>query len=271
MTVLNKGIELIKNSNPTDIKAIIFDFDGTISTLRHGWEEIMENYMYEMISGEKEGNDEELKNEIKVYINESMGIQTIYQMQWLKRKVELENKADILDIWEYKKRYNDRLMDIVRQKTKKLISKKLTPKDFRIINSKEFVKELYELGYKLYIASGTDHDDVVKEMKALEIFEYFEDVKGAPANKIDCPKEAIVKHLMEDLGYKGNEIAIIGDGKVEIEIAVRIGGKAIGMATNETTQIGVNQRKRKKLINAGAHIIAPHFKEKESIIQWIKN
>lgn len=271
MTTLNNNIEFIKKPNPTDIKTIIFDFDGTISTLRHGWEEIMEDYMYQMISGDTLGDDKELKEEIKVYINESMGIQTIYQMQWLKEKVQLKNKAEVLDIWEYKRGYNVRLMDIVRQKTKKLISKKLNPKDFRIINSKEFVKELYELGYKLYIASGTDHEDVVNEMKALEIFEYFEDVKGAPADKIDCPKEAIVKHLTEDLGYKGSEIAIIGDGKVEIEIAVKIGGKAIGMATDETTQDCINQRKRKKLISAGAHIIAPHFEEKDAMIQWIKN
>ena len=271
MTTLNNNIEFIISPSPTNIRAIIFDFDGTISTLRHGWEAIMENYMYEMITGNTEIINNELMNEIKSYIDQSMGIQTIYQMQWLKEKATLKNKTKILDIWEYKTGYNDKLMEVVREKTKKLISKELFPKDFRIINSKEFIKDLYNLGHKLFIASGTDHDDVINEMKVLEIFEFFEDVKGAPTKKIACPKEAIVKHLMEDLNYKGNEIAIIGDGKIEIEIAVRINGKAIGMATEETYQLEVNKRKRKKLIEAGAHIIVPHFKDKEAIIQWIKN
>ena len=33
------------------LKAVLFDFDGTISTLRHGWEQTMESLMLEMIAG----------------------------------------------------------------------------------------------------------------------------------------------------------------------------------------------------------------------------
>lgn len=44
--------ELIKHEKTT-IKAAVFDFDGTISTLRCGWEEVMEPLMLECISGEK--------------------------------------------------------------------------------------------------------------------------------------------------------------------------------------------------------------------------
>ena len=33
------------------IRAAIFDFDGTFSTLRHGWERVMGPLMLEMISG----------------------------------------------------------------------------------------------------------------------------------------------------------------------------------------------------------------------------
>jgi len=270
MTKLNKNIEFVKEAPATEIKALIFDFDGTISTLRHGWEAIMEEYMYEMITGEKEVTDKVLLEEIKEYIDKSMGIQTIYQMQWLQEQAKLRGKTEVLDIWDYKQGYNDRLMELVRTKTKKLLSNELNPVDFRIKESKEFIKDLYELGYKMYIASGTDHDDVVNEMKALEIFDFFEDVKGAPARKISCPKEAIVRHLLEDLGYKGNEIALIGDGRVEIEIGVRIGGKTIGVASEETYQKEVNQRKRKKLIDAGAHIIIPHFEEREALVEWVK-
>lgn len=270
MTLQNSKIEYISNSLLCDIRCIIFDFDGTISTLRYGWEEVMKEYMYEVISKKEDSLDEKLMKEIKSYIDESMGIQTIYQMQWLKERVILEGVNSPLDIWEYKLGYNDRLMEIVRTKTKKLISKELTPENFRIKGSLDFIKALHNEGFKLYIASGTDHEDVVNEMKALEIFEYFEDVKGAPSNKIDCPKEAIVSHLMKDLNYKGNQIAVIGDGKVEIEIADRIGGKSIGMATEESNSVCINQRKRKKLIKAGANIIIPNFDERKVLISWLQ-
>lgn len=270
MTLKNSKVEYINDSPACDIKSIIFDFDGTISTLRYGWEEIMEKYMYEMICKENTYENEKLMKEIRNYIDDSMGIQTIYQMQWLKKRVCLEGKATPLDIWEYKSGYNSRLMKSVRSKTEKLLSRELTPEDFRIKGSLDFIKALHNKGYKLYIASGTDHDDVVNEMKALEIFEYFEDIKGAPANKIACPKEAIVSHLIRDLNYKGNQIAIIGDGKVEIEIASRIGGKSIGMATEESDSLSINEGKRKKLIKAGANIIIPNFNERERLIDWIQ-
>ena len=31
-----------------EIKAVLFDFDGTISTLRYGWEKVMEPLMLEI-------------------------------------------------------------------------------------------------------------------------------------------------------------------------------------------------------------------------------
>ncbi len=267
---LESSFEFISNSPRGKIKTVIFDFDGTISTLRFGWEEIMKDYMYEMIAGNNEMDNEKLIKEIKTYIDESMGVQTIYQMQWLKERVIKEGRTQALDIWDYKRGYNILLIDKVRSKIKKIFSNDLIPNDFRIKGSFEFIKELYEKGYKLYIASGTDHEDVVKEMRSLEVFEYFEKVKGAPSNKIQCPKESIVSYLLEDLKYKGNEVLIIGDGKVEIQLARKIGGKAIGMATEEKESLTINERKRKKLIEAGANIIIPNFLAKDKIISWIE-
>ena len=34
-----------------NIRAVIFDFDGTFSTLRCGWEKVMKKLMLELISG----------------------------------------------------------------------------------------------------------------------------------------------------------------------------------------------------------------------------
>ena len=45
------------------VKAAIFDFDGTFSTLRCGWEKVMRKLMLELISGGKEyGKDLEEKS-----------------------------------------------------------------------------------------------------------------------------------------------------------------------------------------------------------------
>ena len=47
-------MEILHFDTPsTPVRAVLFDFDGTISTLRCGWEEVMQPLMVEMISGGK--------------------------------------------------------------------------------------------------------------------------------------------------------------------------------------------------------------------------
>jgi hypothetical protein len=85
-----------------NIKVVLFDFDGTISTLRQGWEKIMEPLMIEMISGNSEPN-QELIERVRDYIDESTGVQTIHQMFWLEKQVKVFGKnPEINDAWGYK-------------------------------------------------------------------------------------------------------------------------------------------------------------------------
>ena len=92
------------------INAVLFDFDGTISTLRSGWEKVMAPLMIEVLS-ECPGspNGEELERYVERYIDESTGIQTIFQMKWLAEKVREFGRTPI-DPWDYKAEYNRRLM-----------------------------------------------------------------------------------------------------------------------------------------------------------------
>ena len=62
------------------VRAVLFDFDGTISTLRSGWELVMKPLMLEMIAGGMDWDDA-LEREVDAYIDESTGIQTILQMK----------------------------------------------------------------------------------------------------------------------------------------------------------------------------------------------
>ena len=45
-------MEILHADTPrTPVRAVLFDFDGTVSTLRCGWEAVMKPLMLEMISG----------------------------------------------------------------------------------------------------------------------------------------------------------------------------------------------------------------------------
>ncbi len=251
------------------IKAVLFDFDGTISTLRQGWEEIMEPLMVEMITGPLHPT-EELIQEVERYIDESTGIQTIFQMQWLEEKVrEYGLNPQVYDKWWYKDEYNRRLLNMVEKRVQSLERGEKSPKDFMILGVEDFVKRLHSKGIDLYVASGTDHPDVVREVASLGLSSYFTRVAGAPERRVDCSKEAVLRSLIEERGLAGEELVVIGDGKVEIALGVEAGGITVGAATDEIRKHGVNPAKRVRLIGAGAHVIVGDFRNQDQLLSYL--
>lgn len=253
-----------------ELKAALFDFDGTISTLRYGWEEIMEPLMLEMIAGPTTA-DEELIKEVRDYIDQSTGIQTIYQMKWLSDTVERygKNPGAPDDPWVYKEEYNRRLMEPVQKRKNCLYDNEKSPEDFLIRGSRKLLGALKEKGIEIYVASGTDDPDVKKEAEALGVKEFFKEIAGAPAGRADCSKEAVLRRLIEDKGLRGHEVVVVGDGKVEIALGREVGAITLGVASNELERCGVSSIKRERLVKAGAHAIVGDFEKADEILAWL--
>jgi hypothetical protein len=88
---------------------VLFDFDGTISVLREGWERVMAPLMVEMIC-DGGSSTREIESEVAEYVDYSTGIVTIEQMQWLAEAVRRHGLArHPLSAAEYKQIYVDRL------------------------------------------------------------------------------------------------------------------------------------------------------------------
>ncbi len=252
------------------IRTVIFDFDGTFSTLRCGWEKVMRKLMLELIS---DGNeyDTELEEKVDTYIDSSTGIQTVYQMEWLKNEVE---KAGFgkpeRDVWWYKDEYNRRLMDEVNNRIARLESGEEKPQQYLIAGAVEFLKLLKEMGINAYLASGTDHKDVVHEATILGVADMFTEIKGAPEREAACSKEAVLKKLIEENGESGDNLLVIGDGKVEIALGVASGTFTLGVATDEEKRCVLNPVKRARLKKAGADAIIGDFENIDELLSWIK-
>jgi len=250
-------------------KAVLLDFDGTVSALRQGWESVMEQMMADMIAGPGT-RDQELKHKVRAFINDSAGIQTIYQMQWLVEQLEKsKRKPEIHDVWWYKNEYNRRLLEVVDGRTERLLKGESQAEDFRIKGSLEFLQAIFEGGIDIYIASGTDDADVRREVELLGIGRFVKHVAGAPHRQAACSKEAVIKDLIKDRGIKGKELVVIGDGKVEIELGTRAGAICIGAATDEIKRYGINEFKRTKLIIAGANAIVGDFIKYTELMNWM--
>lgn len=254
----------------TPVRAVLFDFDGTISTLRCGWEKVMKPLMLEMIWG-GEGWDENLEREVDDYINESTGIQTIHQMKWLAETVKQcgRNPGASDDPWWYKGEYNRRLMESVRARVESVKNGSQSRESYMIQGSEAFLKALTARGVKLYVASGTDHPDVLNEVAALGLTDYFTFVAGAPVAAESCSKEKVIADLMEKEGLSGADFAVVGDGKVEIRLGHEAGARTIGLASDEEHLCGVNPVKRERLIKAGADVICGDFNGLDELLSFL--
>ena len=254
------------NSLPA-VKAVVFDFDGTISTLRQGWEEVMEPLMLEQITNGKVP-DSALVQKVRAYIDASTGIQTAYQMQWLKEQVELAGfGSPERDIWWYKDEYNRRLLEQVNGRIALLENGQASPADFLIQGSTEFLSALTGRGIHIYIASGTDDTDLQKEIRLLGISPFVTMAKGAPYRQTDCSKEAVVHELLAML--EKESLAVIGDGKVEIQIGRSAGARTVGLASDEKARCGINPIKQQRLQQAGAEIIVGDFTDTAGLLRFL--
>lgn len=269
-------IEIINRSfHKTRIHHVIFDHDGTISTLRQGWEQIMEPVMVKAILGSHyldapEELYQRVLKRVRDYIDQSTGIETIVQMQALQnmiRQFGLVPPQQILDPAGYKKIYNDALMALVHRRTEKLRRHELDASDYTIKGAPEFLKALHDHGIKLYLASGTDHADVVREAQSLGYADLFEErIYGWGGRGNGSAKKMVIEQILRDNRLSGSELACIGDGPVELRLCKKAGGLAIGIASDEVRRYDLNLTKRTRLIKAGADILIPDFSQHSEIL-----
>jgi rfaE bifunctional protein kinase chain/domain len=260
------------------IKHAVFDHDGTVSTLRQGWEQVMAPMMVRAILGEKYKTADEtlyhkVRNRVLDYIDQSTGIQTIVQMEALVEMVRefgLVPCDEIRDKFGYKEIYNDALMELVNKRVEKFKRSELDIYDYTIKGALEFLKALQRRGVKLYLASGTDCDDVVAESKALGYVELFDGgIYGSVGDVAKYSKKMVIEKIMTENNLQGSELAVFGDGPVEIRECRKREGIAVGIATDEIRRHGLNPEKRTRLVKAGAHIIVPDFSQQDKLINLL--
>jgi phosphoglycolate phosphatase-like HAD superfamily hydrolase len=246
----------------------LFDFDGTVSVLRQGWEPVMQAVMLDAICAGKIPSGE-LVAEVRDYIDLSTGTLTITQMQWLAAKVNshgIEKKP--LSAAAYKKRYLDELMVSVSKRLEALEKGTASSGDYLIQGAREILRGLSEKGVLLYIASGSDHEDVLRETHALGISNYFEGrIYGALDASEANGKERIIQRILDDHHLAGNELLVVGDGPVEIIEGRQRGAISLGVASDEVVHSGWNEHKMERLTRAGADLLVADFAHSSELVK----
>lgn len=242
-------------------KAVIFDFDGTLSLIRSGWMDVMVPLCVEQLARLNTGeSSEELHVAVEEFVWRLTGKETIYQMMALAEAIRVRG-GNPLEPLAYKKMYLDALWLKIRDRVEGLRAGRLRPEQYMVPGAKEVLEDFARQGLRLYLASGTDDANVKEEAGLLGIAGYFgERIYGAQEDLKSFSKALLVRQILARTGgLQPEELLVFGDGYVEIEEVKKAGGIAVGVATAEPACTEVDDWKRTRLINAGADFIAPNY------------
>ncbi len=268
------GLEVVFPPVPgRKFKFALFDFDGTMSLIREGWQQIMIPYFCEEVAATPIGkteSPEDIKACVTDFVDLLTGKQTIYQCIRLAEEIE-KHGGKPEDPMVYKNEYLRRLMEKIDYRRKGLVEGSIKPEELLVRGTVELIKALKREGIEVYCASGTDQPAVREEAEMLGLTELFGgNIYGAlDEHATSCTKELVIKRLLAENNLDGTELLSFGDGYVEIELVSKLGGYPIAVATDEKRKMGIDEWKRGRLIGAGAGAVIPDFEDAEAIIDFI--
>jgi phosphoglycolate phosphatase-like HAD superfamily hydrolase len=170
----------------------------------------------------------------------------------------------------YLREYLDRLMTVVRQRWELLETGRARAADWVVPNAHAILRNLQARGVPLVVASGTDFESVSHEARLLDVAAFFGSEVNAPhAGDATFSKADVIARVLRELGIRGDELLGFGDGVVETQAVKAVGGVAVGVASAEPGQSGVNPDKRARLAAAGADVIIPDYGEQEQLVRWL--
>ncbi len=123
------AIEIVRDlDRPKPPQHVLFDFDGTVSLIRQGWQDVMVPMMVEEIRStvKTDETDEALTRSVREYVDYLTGKQTIYQMIHLAGEIRKRGGKPEEPL-VYKHRYLERLMKRIAERREGLRSGRIEP------------------------------------------------------------------------------------------------------------------------------------------------
>lgn len=264
---------------PGKIRYALLDFDGTISLLRAGWQQVMVDQFVEvLISTTDTGESKsELTDVCQLFITRLTGRQTIYQMLQLEEEV-IKRGGQPLPAAVYKKDYLERIGRRIAtriESVKRMQVKRQQPVDHMIPGTLDLLAGLKRAGVNCYLASGTDLEFVLQEAELLGVSDYFRDadgrlhIYGALDEYKNFSKKMIIERILRENRLAGEELVVLGDGYVELENARDVDALAVGVASLESGGEGWDHWKKERLREVGAHILVPDWQECDLLLDCL--
>lgn len=248
----------------------LFDFDGTLSLIRAGWQEVMvAQCAEELARTPTTENRDQLETVCREFITRLTGKQTIYQMLRLAEEVEQRGGKPRPPL-EYKREYLDRLHARIGYRLDALRSGQDPAERYLVGGSVALLEGLTRRGVTCYLASGTDEEYVQDEARLLGLAPFFGGgIYGARDDYLSFSKKMLMERIVTEHGLRGEELLAFGDGYVEIENTKQVGGAAVGVASCELGTGNWDPWKRNRLLEVGADLLVPDWREAGILLTYL--
>ncbi|MEO7652818.1 MAG: HAD family hydrolase [Bryobacteraceae bacterium] len=141
--------QLRPGASAANARVCLFDFDGTISTIRSGWMDVMVPMMVEILLDLKTGErEEDLRAVVEEFVGRLTGKQTMYQMIELAENITARGGTP-KDPIEYKRQYLSLLNERIAGRLAELREGKVPPEKYHVPGSRGLLEALKERGLKL--------------------------------------------------------------------------------------------------------------------------
>ena len=255
----------------SQISHVVFDFDGTLSWLRHGWPSIMLDVFDKHFPT---SNGESASARKKIFLDIVLGMNGKPTLMQMIRFAELaRDRATVLDPETLRREYQDRLDQEIAARAEKILRKTAQPDEFVVFSARPLLEKLRRMGMVLYILSSTVEPRVKEEAKILQLAPFFENrIYGGTGDPAKFSKKAIFQKILRQEKIGPANLLSFGDGPVEIATTKELGGTAIAVCSDEEHNgSGVmDPFKRSQLLDAGADAAIPDFRDAGALVDHIK-
>ncbi len=263
------SVEFLPGFRPCARLAVaVFDFDGTLSWLRHGWPELMCDVFlahYPLRDGEQASA---AHDEILAEILSGNGLPSIFQMRKFAERAKPRNPTmpspeDLL------RDYQSRLDKLIVERSATIQSGAARPDDFVVFGARRMLEILQVRGVKLFVLSGTVEHRVRQEAELLDVARYFDGrIFGSPIAG-EFSKRTVLERILAEEKIPGEQMICFGDGPVEIRHAHELGALSIAVASDENHHASgvADPFKRAQLTEAGAHGVIPDYRDADALLR----
>ena len=261
-------IELLPGFTPRPKAThVVFDFDGTLSWIRHGWPEVMQSLMvarFPLAAGE---SPDDLRISLFKDMYRFNGRPTSVYMEAMSRQIqERGGEADPSEMLEA---YLVQLDQIANERHEQIRSETCSQDDFIVFGGRALIELMLARGLKVIILSGNPHGQVNEEAELLDLASYCHGHVYGYKDANNFSKQSVIEDLMPAENFSGENLIAIGDGAGEIMAAKALGGLAIAVCSDEEDNGSglVDEHKRNILADAGADAIIADYREPESLLK----